>query len=301
MGILDETAFVERLSFFNGQRLFADDLQGIEAFHREMRQLHNVSLHQPGIGRGLAVSGKRDDREVRVGPGYALDSLGREIVLTRDKVEPVPPVAAEDDGQSVFFDLVVSYPADELLEEAETREGICLRRGVVRRREEPVLCWVRLRRDGAEHLTPLDETLKQEVARGLRIVLARVEVLECRLRQDVSLAERRSARLACQPYIACGSQDIDWVENSDAERGIVSLTAAIDTSAAGFQTTPCYSVRLDGQRVTHDPLNLVFDLPPSVRDASPVGFTIEILIVAVGAVRETKPWNDWQAVWMGVE
>src|SRR5262245_49348446 len=144
MGILDEAAFVERLQFFDGQRLFAEDLQALEAFHRELRWLHNRSLHQAGIGSGFAVTGRRDDREVRVGPGYAIDAKGREIVLTRERVEPVPPVDAEPDGRPVFFDLAVSYPDDDQLEESETRQGVCLPRGVVRRREEPILCWVRL-------------------------------------------------------------------------------------------------------------------------------------------------------------
>ena len=92
MEFLKETRFIERLQFFNGQRLFASDLQGVEAFNREMRWLHNKSLHQPGIGNGFAVSGKKGDREVTIGPGYAIDADGREIVLTQDRVEPVPPV-----------------------------------------------------------------------------------------------------------------------------------------------------------------------------------------------------------------
>ena len=141
MGILDETRFVERLQFFDGQRLFASDLQAIDAFNREMRWLHNQSLHQPGIGRGLAVTGRRDDREVRVGPGYALDSLGREIVLTSEQIEPVPPVASEDDGRSVFFDLAISYPDDSLLEEARDarRHLPAPRRRTAARRTRPLL------------------------------------------------------------------------------------------------------------------------------------------------------------------
>jgi hypothetical protein len=77
MGILDETRVVERLQFFNGQRLFASDLQVIEAFNREMRWLHNQSLHQPGIGNGFTVSGQKGDRQVSIGrrrkraPGFA--------------------------------------------------------------------------------------------------------------------------------------------------------------------------------------------------------------------------------------
>lgn len=83
MAIFDETRVVERLQFFNGQRLFASDLQGIEAFNREMRWLHNQSLHQPGIGNGFTVSGQKGDRQVSIGAGYAIDARRREIVLTQ--------------------------------------------------------------------------------------------------------------------------------------------------------------------------------------------------------------------------
>jgi len=306
MGILDETRFVERLQFFDGQRLFASDLQAIDSFNREMRWLHNQSLHQPGIGRGLAVIGKRDDREVRVGAGYALDSLGREIVLTSERIEPIPPVAAEDDGNSVFFDLAISYPSDALLEEIETREGICLPRGVVRLREEPVLCWIRLKRDSADNLHPVDPVLATEIQDSLRLVLARVEVLECRLRQDISLAERRRARPERQPYIACGSQAVDW--NTVEFQTAISLTAHIDTTSAGFLTTPGYSVRLDGQRIQveedngeSEVVSLVLDGPPNVLDATPTGFTINVLVTRLIGDEQPPPWTEWRAVWMGVE
>ena len=326
MSMLDETATVERLTFFNGQRLFASDLQGIEAFHREMRWLHNQSLHQPGIGRGFAVTGERDDREVHVGPGYALDAKGREIVLTRARIEPVPPVASEDDGKPVFFDLAVSYPDDSLLEEAETREGICLPRGVVRLREEPMLCWIRLVRDQAGFLSPKDGTLAKQIQDGLRIVLARAEVLECRLRQPISLAERRSARPARQPYIACGEQEIlawnevvevntvDWgsvVESLAGWRSVTySLTFDVDTSSAGFLTTPCYSLRFAGERlgiVDNEPRFYLLDHAPSILQSTPTGFQANLVAIAtvLGDAPETTPpsklLNGWTAVWMGVE
>src|SRR6516225_10068640 len=118
MGILDETAFIERIQFFNGERLVADDLQGLEAFNREMRWLHNQSLHQAGIGKGFAVTGKKGDKEVQIGAGYAIDSSGREIVLTHDMTLPVPPVASQPDGSPIVYDLTVSYPDDASLVEA---------------------------------------------------------------------------------------------------------------------------------------------------------------------------------------
>src|SRR5687767_7020101 len=105
MGLLDETPFIERQHFFNGQRLFATDLQDLEAFNREMRWEHNRSLHQYGIGNGFAVYGRKGDRKVRVEPGYANDSRGREIILMESLELDVPPVAGEKNGEPVFYDL----------------------------------------------------------------------------------------------------------------------------------------------------------------------------------------------------
>jgi hypothetical protein len=313
MGILDETRFVERLKFFDGQRLFASDLQGIEAFHREMRWLHNRSLHQPGIGNGFAVTGERDAREIRIGPGYALDSLGREIVLTHEQVEPIPPVAGETDGQSVFFDLVVSYDVD--LEAAETRQGICLDRGVVRLREEPILCFVRLVRDQNDNLRPADPKLLQEILDGLRIVLARLEVIDCRLRQTISLAQRRSARPARLPFLACGETPIPITATTfttpDPQRpNRLLLSMTIDTSAAGFQSAPCYSVRLDRPRIfeTTALFYYILDSSPHLLGPDARSFKIELffeVVILRGSTTSnldlSNPKFGWKAVWMGVE
>jgi hypothetical protein len=305
MGLLDETRFIERQQFFNGQRLFATDLQGLEAFNREMRWLHNQSLHQPGIGNGFAVSGKKGDREVTIGPGYAIDAKGREIVLTETRKEPVPPVAGEADGSPASYDLTVSYPADEDLEEAETRGGICNSHGVVRRREEPEFCWVPLQKDETGRLSAVGK-LGEDIKKGLRIVLARAEVLNCQLDSAPSVAQRRSARPSKQPYIACGEVKPDpwtihwFIDKEDLEElltealtrivqlsmsqliamivpgtvfygrvealhaGVISQTqllpilgpfilplgieASIDTSRAGFLTTPHHIARIAGLR-----------------------------------------------------
>src|SRR5262249_28963371 len=274
MDFLNQTRFIERLQFFNGQRLFASDLQGIEAFNREMRWLHNQSLHQPGIGNGFAVAGKKGDREVTIGPGYAIDALGREIVLTQSQVEPVPPVAGEVDGTAALFDLTVAYPDDQFLEESETRVGICNGEGVVRLKEEPIFCWVRLN----PNRQPLDVTIKQEILSGLRIILAQAEVLNCKLDKDVSIAQRLNARPSNQPYVCCGSVTPAWqtfeltafdptsvlstnTGSTQVLLGLpiilpIGLQAKIDTSECGFLTTPCYTVRIAGDRVFQIDLGL---------------------------------------------
>lgn len=354
MGILDETRFIERFQFFNGQRLFASDLQGADDFNREMRWLHNRSLHQPGIGSGFAVLGRKGDREVMIGAGYALDALGREIVLTNTITQQVPPVAGDDAGAPIYYDLAVSYPDDAALEETETREGICVTRGVVRRREVPVFCWLRLDANGQ----PIDARLKQDVRQGMRIILARAEVLNCQLNKDLSIAERRSALPPRLPYIVCGEEtptlwdmfilepEMTVVPGAQSTSGTlgafvspIGITAKIDTSAASFQVTPCYTARFNGSRVMsrgegESRRTFAIDAMISIRNETPTGFEIDLLLVvqsfssfasvgmstgmdiffSSGGTPGQPPPNDpvfraeflklfepWHVVWMGVE
>jgi hypothetical protein len=321
--------FLERTQFFNGQRLFASDLQALEAFNREMRWLHNQSLHQPGVGSGYAVTGNRGDRQVTITAGYALNSLGQEIILTQTHIEPVPPVADNGAGASVFYDLTISYPDDSALKPSETREGICLPTGVVRLEEAPVFCWVQL---GDDQVQPVDPQLKDRIQQGLFIVLAKIEVFNCQLKQPVSVSQRRNARPSKQPYVACGRKiptAAEWkvfdvlgatppvkidLSNTAMQFPPVRYKIAVDTSAAGFQATPEYTVRLVGKRDYNDSSNNYYLLDGMIDVAidpapSPKGFTAEIFpflwTVSPGnsdqiTIDETL-FANWQIGWLGVE
>jgi hypothetical protein len=346
MSFIDATRSVERQAFFNGQRLFADDLQAIEGFNREMRWLHNQSLHQPGIGNGFAVTGRRGDREVVVGPGYAVDDLGREIVLTSARTIPVPPVAGEVDGSAKRFVLTVAYPEDEDLEEVELRQGICETRGAVRLREEPIFCWIPLNPDGS----PAQD--QAEIVAGRLLVLAEAAVRDCKLDRNISIVQRRNARPPTQPYIATGLEaPTVWQEwdpwgggNGEGEGGggeepeirklfqvVGGLKARIDTSVAGFLTTPLYFARIDGPRLIEETTDeqtthLLLDGLLSIVDAGPTGFEAQVIVlqfdlpssgdggsggggsggggggvinlIAEGLVEKLQ---SWQVGWMGVE
>jgi hypothetical protein len=314
MPILDEIQFLERVQFFNGQRLFASDLQSLEAFNREMRWLHNQSLHQPGVGSGYAVVGNIGDRQVTISPGYALDSLGREIILTETFTLAIPPVADNGSGGSVFYLLTVSYPDDTDLKVSETRAGICAQQGVVKLREEPVFCWVRLN-DNDLNRQPVDANLKLRITNGLFIVLAQIEVFNCKLKQPVSAAQRRNAVPAKQPRIACGIEnpaqwtavpaDMTSVPPLD-EIGTLTLTATIHTAAAGFQATPFYTARLMGSRLLPDS-----DGQPALTDAlinlvtnpapGPQNFTLQVFPFSQSDVKVQKIISEWQVAWMGIE
>jgi hypothetical protein len=317
----DPTAPIERLAFFDGQQLFATDLGGIDDYNRQMRWLHNQSLHQPGVGKGYAITGALGDRQLAVGAGYALDAMGREIVLTRTVIVPIPPVASGAGGGSVFFDLTVSYPDDSELKATETRQGICLPLGVVRLREEPSFCWVRLESDESGNLQPIDPQLAADVTAALRIVLARAEVLQCKLKQPISTAGRLGARPVGQPYIACGQAAVQWIPTALAGgQGApllpFLLTVAVDTSAAAFATTPVYTARIAGERLLSvdpsfdvaaaAPIPVLVEPLLDLSQATPTGFVLEAALVAVPALAGLSfdsfgGFSAWQVVWMGVE
>jgi hypothetical protein len=319
-----DTQFVERLRFFDGQQLFASDLQAIEASDRDLRWLHNRSLHQPGVGNGYAVAGRKGDREVVIQEGYALNAAGAEIVLREPQVEQVPPVSGEPDGGPAYFDLTVSYPGDDELEEAETREGVCLPRGVVRLRERPVFCWVRLRLDANRTLRAVNERHALEIQTGMKIVLARAEVLNCRLNADLAIALRRRARPPRQPVIRCETVPVAWdfwdYERdvpvpeglSTKERVFLGFKRLIDTTAAGFRVTPCYSARVTGERPLVVELDDEFtfallDGPAYIDQPTPTGFSCHIpAVVLEGTMKFDEAVTDrvrdrWALTWLAIE
>jgi len=292
MAIIGASQFLERMQFFNGERLFATDLQALESFNREMRWLHNQSLHQAGIGSGYAVIGNVGDRQVTIAPGYALDACGREIILTETQVQQIPPVADNGSGGSVFYDLTVSYPDDSKLKPSQTRDGVCTTAGVVRLREAPVFCWVRLN-DDPTNPQPIDATLKARIKNNLFILLARVEIFNCQLKQPVSTALRINARPGKQLRIAAGiATQTSWTKTAFGSTGSGVILAAkfapfaystsVDTSAAAFQATPSYTARIAGPReflinkdyYIADALLTITD--DSAGGPTPQGFTIQI-------------------------
>jgi hypothetical protein len=312
VGILGETQFLERTLFFNGQRLLATDLQDLETFEREMRWLHNMSLHQPGIGSGYAVSGKKGDRQVTISPGYAIDALGREIILTMPVTEQVPPVPDNGAGQPALYDLLVSYPSAADLTPSETRSGVCAAAGVVRLHEQPVFCWARLTDDGKN---PVDPRLNDLVHRQLMIVLGRISVQNCQLKDDLMVAIRRNARPAQLPKVASGVATVELANKSDKNlpppaAGIVAaalprLSTIVDTSSAGFVSVPSYYARLRSS----DPrivANLSFGSVIHITGETPTSFQFELIWNSLLARKMTRSFLPGSSafldiVWMGVE
>ncbi len=336
MSIIGSTQFLERIQFFNGERLFASDLQALESFNREMRWLHNQSLHQAGVGSGFQVVGNVGDRQVTISPGYAIDSCGREIILTENLVLPIPPVADNGSGAPVFYDLTVSYPDDSQLVPAETRTGICMPAGVISLREAPVFCWVQLSDDPTNH-QPVDPRLKDRINKALFLVLAQVQIFYCQLNQPVSTVPRRNARPPKQPRVACGTYTpTSWTPNpiQSSSTGTVSLptdgpffvpiilSAAVDTSSGLFQATPAYTARLSGNILQNDMATetatggqtnyWIMDGWITIAQSpapSPTSFTVNIFPIVVSVAEGTSDsitinnttFQGFQITWMGIE
>jgi hypothetical protein len=89
-----------RVNFVDGQLLTADDLRADQDYHRRMRYLHNRLLHGWGIVDGYHVEDA--GRGVLVGPGFAIDSHGRELVLPEHVRIDLPSEAAVDE-QTLWY------------------------------------------------------------------------------------------------------------------------------------------------------------------------------------------------------
>jgi hypothetical protein len=301
---------LERVTFFEGQRLTAADLAAAQAYERELRWLHNRSLHAWGVARGLGVSGARGDRAVVVAPGYAVDARGRELVLLEPRTEPVPPVAAAPDGTEAVFLLTLVYADDEQATALETREGVCLGRGAVRLADEAHLAWRRM-----EDVTP-----------DADVVLAQIWVANCRLSRAVSLAVRRDARATTHPHIAAGRTVAGatpwrfWGDPAEPEVPY-GVETSVDTSSGRFHTTPQYQAHVAGERELVAPgFDSDGDLIEGfvrIETPSPAGFVVRMLLPGglaglrhrVNTRGELTPALldalttrlGWHVVWMGVE
>jgi hypothetical protein len=280
-------------------------------------------LHNWGIGLGFAVSGTTGDRQVRVEPGYAIDCRGREIILTEALSQAVPARVGDAGGQPAIYFLLAAYPDDARLTVLEQRQGECGTDGAVRLQERAAIYW---KAQG-----------EQTIASGEEIVLAQAAVQNCALATPLSLAQRRTARPAGQPYVAAGASPRPgtgwtlWTVSgpAGAPPALVGVRATVDTAAARFGSTPEYQARLDGQRLflrdevstqLPDDFALLLEGATSITAAERQHFTFNVILprglgmpgsVSVNPDPLFTPGlqprllevleQRWSVVWLGVE
>lgn len=227
-----------RVVYFDGQRLEADDLNSAADQMRQLRWLHNRSLHGPGVALGFAATGNAGDRQVTVQPGYAVDCLGRELVLTTATTLPIPARSGNAQGQPVSFALVAAYPDDSQLAVIQTRATDCGgTSGAVRLQERASIYW------------------REPPVADQEILLAMASVQNCQLATALAVDQTRRARPITTPYVAAGQTSegetvwTHWlVTPTQGQSVLIGVQTLVDTSLGKFSATPTYQAQLRGER-----------------------------------------------------
>lgn len=106
---------LERLNYFNSQRLEAVDFRLEQLYHIRVRRWLNKSLYSAGIAAGLEVQKDPDDlHSVIISPGLALDIDGREIIVLEEQRLKVCGTPKRPDGVQLGNYLVISYSEEKV-------------------------------------------------------------------------------------------------------------------------------------------------------------------------------------------
>ncbi|NUO81207.1 hypothetical protein HUU05_14100, partial [candidate division KSB1 bacterium] len=202
---------IQRVNYFEGQRLRVKDFEDEQTYHLDMRRRHNKNLHNWGIAAGLKVNREKDTNKITISPGMAIDVDGYEIVL--DEPWVVENILTLTSSASGDFILTLAY-ADEKVSSAA--DGICST-GLTRVAEKAAL-FLRAEigdfiRNGTE--VPLakivlencritgdpDESVREEVSQGKAVKITG-DTMTGQLTIDLSAAKGESAQKAHLHLIA---------------------------------------------------------------------------------------------------
>ena len=122
---------LDRLNYYNGQRLEARDLRLEQAYHMRVRRWFNRSLFpEGGVVEGLHVKPVKGESAVIVTAGLALDTKGREIILLKDCELDVPCQPETGASQLAgsyltirYEDRTASYESDRCIPRSAALEG----------------------------------------------------------------------------------------------------------------------------------------------------------------------------------
>ena len=111
---------VKRPLYFTSQLLVEGDFHAEQSYHRDLRHLHNISLHTFGVVRGLQVT--KAGSSVEVSEGMALDNQGREIVISTPQNPQTLDLSSITPGTSVF--ITIAFEEITLDEDLYTGVGV---------------------------------------------------------------------------------------------------------------------------------------------------------------------------------
>lgn len=198
---------IDRQQYWSGQVLSSSDASREIAAAEQLRWWHTRALHgAAGVVCGLEVT--LDDAVVTVRPGLAFDGYGREVFLPRTATIALPD---QDEAW-----LTLAQGGDE---------------------GEPQVACDRLSGAAAIAWSGVND-----IERCRAVPLARWQ----KHRPGELVVPRARPRRHARPRVAAGATlaGTRWAPVESGGRAI-GVETVIDTSAAGFTTTPCYFARPD--------------------------------------------------------
>src|SRR5215213_264257 len=86
---------MQRLRFWQGQRLLSRDFRDQTTYEAQLRSWHNRALHNAfGVSYGYAVT--LNNGRIQIDCGVAYDCFGRELILQSPREISLPPAPGED-------------------------------------------------------------------------------------------------------------------------------------------------------------------------------------------------------------
>jgi hypothetical protein len=205
----DDEERLDRLNYYNGQRLEAADFRCEQDYFLFVRRELNRSLYSDGIAAGLEVRAKTDDlHKVVVSPGLALDQDGREIILLEETEVQVMGTPSEVEGEVFGNYLCIAYEEETtaLLDDSCSMGSGGGRKSVTRTWGGPS----RIRAGATLSIRPSWPT-----AADKQVVLAQLELDDACAIRDVHTYVRKyavaTAKAAVHPFAIEGEADIGVV------------------------------------------------------------------------------------------
>jgi len=294
----------DRITYRDGQLLTALDLRDEQRRHDRLRRLHVRYLHDTwGIALGFDVRKVGDNRTVVVGPGYAVDGIGRDILLAESLHITVPTIL-----ELTPVVLTMRYQEDAAFRDRPDLAALCLSGGLNPRHERPLFAW----------------RLPDEVRFGPEVPLVQVVVEAGVIQGGLDGRVRRYTQPLVRPYIGWGMTEpgrTGWHQWDDD----LGLEVVVDTSEMGFTRVPYYFATLQGDfgnRAGEAPL-LRPDVWPTgthptfflggwnfITDAGRERFTYRIIGRGIGAPQllfhraitaSEAESRQWTIAWVGLE
>jgi hypothetical protein len=265
---------LERVQYWQGQMLRARDFLNLQAVEAQRRWWHNRAVHNAyGVAEGLSCvlnAPLPDATGVMVRPGVAYDIYGRELILERSQYVALPANLPPDQVKTMT--LLMRYkPPVRRPGEDDIRE-VCFNAS------GSVIAGT------AEFVWAMGDRL--DPAEGVSIVAARFSKGRL-LGRDPSFIQAAPTPVS-RPLLATGATvpgNTTWNPwyvllevgpNSDLPPNLVGVETWIDTSAAGFQSVPCYFASLQGPRWNPQTRQLAPAILQSIAGESTTGFTFRV-------------------------